>query len=109
MKILRMVFIILLVLMYFSQWMTIAHQSIALSTRRIPEQRLIELLEQSQINERRLTALAAQNRELAARTQAILDRVIPVPMITRCYQPDEPLVLYEAVPVKAPAKKGRRQ
>lgn len=107
----RTFFIIVLVLLYAGQWVTIAQQSIGLDTRRNPEERLIELLEQAQLNEHRLVAVAAQNEVLTTRTLAILDWLAPgslsAPAISSCHEPDQPLVLYEAEPVKSAAK-GRR-
>jgi hypothetical protein len=109
MKVMRTLFIILLALIYVGQWLMIAHQSIELDSRRIPDERLIELLEQSHLNERRLASVAAQNEALTSKTQAVLDRLVPAPPFTVCHEPDQALVLYEAEPVKAPVKKGRRK
>ena len=106
MKIMRTSLIILLLLLYASQWVTIAHQGMELKTKRIPEERLIELLEQSRLNEHRLASVAAQNAVLTTRTLTILERLTPTSSLELYHGPDEPLVLYEAVPVKAPAKKG---
>jgi hypothetical protein len=120
MKIMRFILTLLLALLVFGMWLTIIHQSVQLESRRIPEERLIELLDQSHLNERRLGALAAQNSSLAAqntsltsRTQAILERITsatqPAPSLTPYCGPDEPLVLYEVEPVKATARKGKRK
>lgn len=109
MKIMRTILIILLVLLYAGQWVTIAYQGMELNTKRIPEERLIELLEQSRLNEHRLASVAAQNAVLTTRTLAILERLTPTPSFTPYHGPDEPLVIYEAVPVKSPAKKGSRK
>lgn len=112
MKVMRTLFIILLALIYAGQWLLIAQQSIELDSRRIPEERLLELLDQSHLNERRLASVAAQNAALTSRTQAVLESsapAVPPASVTPYRGPDEPLVLYEAEPIKAPARKGKRQ
>lgn len=108
MNVMRTLFIILLALLIVSLWITIAHQRIEIETRHLPEARLLELMDQSLLTQRRLTAVAKQNEILTTRTLTILDRLVPTPLFTPCHQPDEPLVLYEAVPVK-PAAKGKRK
>lgn len=104
MKMKRTILIILLVLLYAGQWVTIAHQCMGLSTRHIPEERLVELLEQSRLNEHRLASVAAQNAVLTTRTLTILERITPTPSLEPYHGPDEPLVLYEAVPVTPQTK-----
>ena len=108
MKLLRIILLALLVLLYLGMGVTISEQCAQLNARRIPEERLIALLEQTRLNERRLTVLAAQNETLTSRTLAIWDRLVP-PGPQPCHEPDQPLIIYEAVPVKLPAKKGRRE
>lgn len=77
------------------------------------EERLNDLMLESHHNGHRLAIMARQYEVLTSRTQAILDRTKPVvtPAVTpidaiKPYRgSDEPLVLYEAEPVR----KGGRQ
>jgi hypothetical protein len=108
MNVTRTLLIILLALLIVSLWIAIAHQRITLDIHPVPEERLLDLMDQSLLTQRRLTAVAEQNEILTTRTLTILDRLVPTPLFTPCHQPDEPLVLYEAEPVK-PAKKGKRK
>lgn len=109
MKTTRTNLLILLVLLVGGPWVLIVYQRLELNTRRFPEERLVELLEQAQLNEHHLMIVAAQNAVLTTRTLAILERVAPAPLYTPYHGPDEPLVIYEGVPVKAPAKKNSRK
>jgi hypothetical protein len=120
MRIINTLLIVLLALLIAILWVAITQQYCLLGSRRIPEERLNELLHQSRRNGKRLATLTRQNAVLTSNTQAILERIprapapglIPVitaasPM-TPYHGPDEPLVIYEAEPVKAPVKKGGR-
>jgi hypothetical protein len=118
-KIIQCLLILLLALLIALLWGAFTQQNILLDSRRIPEERLDELLFQSRRNGKRLATLVRQNDLLTSKAQAILERTAPAPapgLIPAAtppssqapyHGPDEPLVLYEAEPVK-PAVKGRR-
>ena len=118
MKVMRFILIVMLSLLVTGIWLAIIQQAVQIEYRRIPEERLIEILGQYQISEHRLAVVAAQNLSLTSRTQAILERMAPpaapAAAFTPYHGPDEPLVIYEAEPMspsraKPAARKGKRK
>jgi hypothetical protein len=111
MRVFRLILIVLLAALVAGQWVMVVHQRRTRPVHRAPSPGLVRLLEQAQLNEHRLAAVAAQNEVLTTRTLAILERLAVAPAATApalSHSPDAPVVLYEAEPVK-PAVKGRRQ
>ena len=102
--------ILLLAALAAGQWVMVVHQRHMCPVHHAPSPGLVRLLEQAQLNEHRLAAVAAQNEVQTTRTLAILERLAAAPAALApalVHSPDAPVVLYEAEPVK-PAVKGRR-